>query len=205
MKKFLPLFCEWAIRLLVSTLRIRIEDRGGILNQPDHPPVILAFWHNRVLLMAPFWERYCRGRVSMTFISRSRDGQFMTDVAARFGVQATRGSSSRHGMAAALTAIRAAHNERLDIVITPDGPRGPCYQIQPGILRLAQATQRPIVTITTKLGWKITLKSWDRFQIPLPFSTCRLITEAPILVPENATETDLPAIGTRVKDTLGGD
>jgi lysophospholipid acyltransferase (LPLAT)-like uncharacterized protein len=205
MKKLLPLFCEWVIRLLVFTLRIKLEDRGGILDKPDHPPVVLAFWHNRVLLMAPFWERYCRGRVSMTFISRSRDGQFMTDVAARFGVQATRGSSSRHGMAAALAAIRAAHNDRLDIVITPDGPRGPCYEIQPGILRLAQATQRPIVTITTSLGWKMTLKSWDRFQIPLPFSTCRLITEGPILVPENATETDLIEIGARVEKALGGD
>lgn len=204
MKKFLPWFCEWIIRLLVSTLRIKIEDRGGILDKPNHPPVVLAFWHNRLFLMAPFWERYCRGRTSMTFISRSRDGQFMADVAARFRVQATRGSSSRNGIAAALTAIRAAHNDRLDIVITPDGPRGPCYEIQPGVLRLAQATQRPIVTITTILGWKIRLKSWDRFQIPLPFSTCRLITEEPISVPENATEADLAVIGARVKEMLGG-
>jgi lysophospholipid acyltransferase (LPLAT)-like uncharacterized protein len=205
MKKFLPLLCEWIIRLLVSTLRMKVEDHGGVLDKPDHPPVIIAFWHNRLFLMPPFWERYCRGRVSMTFISRSRDGQFMTDVAARFGVRATRGSSSRHGMAAALAAIRAAHNDRLDIVITPDGPRGPRYEIQPGILRLAQATQRPIVAITTFLGWKITLKSWDRFQIPLPFSTCRLVTEEPIFVPEQATETDLAEIGARVKNALGGD
>lgn len=205
MKKFLPWFCEWIIRLLVSTLRIKIEDRGGILDKPNHPPVVLAFWHNRLFLMAPFWERYCRGRTSMTFISRSRDGQFMADVAARFGVQATRGSSSRHGIAAALTAIRAAHNDRLDIVITPDGPRGPCYEIQPGVLRLAQATQRPIVTITTVLGWKIRLKSWDRFQIPLPFSSCLLITEGPISVPENATEADLSETGAKVKEALGGD
>jgi lysophospholipid acyltransferase (LPLAT)-like uncharacterized protein len=205
MKKFLPWLCEWVIRLLVFTLRIKIEDRGGILDKPDHPPIVLAFWHNRLFLMPPFWERYCRGRSCRTFISRSRDGQFITDVAARFGVQATRGSSSRHGITAALTAIRAAHDDRLDIVITPDGPRGPCYEIQPGVLRLAQATQRPIVTITTSLGWKMRLKSWDRFQIPLPFSTCRLITEGPISVPENATEADLAAIGARVKEALGGD
>lgn len=206
MKRFLfPWLASWLIRLLVFTLRIRIEDRGGVLNKPDHPPVVLAFWHNRILLMAPFWERFCRGRVCMTFISRSRDGQFMTDVAARFGVEAVRGSSSRHGMAAALTAIRAAHNERLDIVITPDGPRGPRYEIQPGVLRLAQATQRPIVTLTTHLGWKITLKSWDRFQIPLPFSACRLIAGAPIHVPENATDADLTAIAVQVKQSLGGD
>jgi len=205
MKKFLPWFSEWIIRLLVFTLRVKVEDHAGVLEKPDHPPVILAFWHNRLFLMPPFWERYCRGRVCMTFISRSRDGQFMTDVAARFGVQATRGSSSKHGMAAALTAIRAAHNERLDIVITPDGPRGPRYEIQSGILRLAQATQRPIVTLTTILGWKITLKSWDRFQLPLPFSTCRLITEGPIVVPENATEEELTTIRIRVGEALGAD
>jgi len=205
MKKFLPLLSEWIIRLWVSTLRVKVEDHAGVLNKPDHPPVILAFWHNRLFLMPSFWERYCRGRISMTFISRSRDGQLITDIAARFGVQATRGSSSRNGIAAALTAIRAAPNERPDIVITPDGPRGPRYEIQSGILRIAQATQRPIVTLTTILGWKITLKSWDLFQIPIPFSSCRLITEGPIAVPENVTEAELAEIRTSVKEALGGD
>ncbi len=205
MKKLFPWISALAIRLLVSTLRIKVEDRGGIFDQPDHPPVILAFWHNRLFLMASFHERHFKGRTARAFISRSRDGQFISDVVAQFGVQAVRGSSSRHGISAALTAIRAAQDDRLELVITPDGPRGPRYQVQPGILRLAQATQRPIIPITTHLGWKIVLKSWDRFQVPLPFSTCRLISEAPITVPADATEAELTAISARVGEALGGD
>ena len=205
MKRFLAWFSSLVIHLIGSTLRMTVEDRGSILDQPEHPPVIIAFWHNRTALMAFFYERYCRGRTALTFISRSRDGQFMTDVAARFGIKAVRGSSSRHGTSAMLTAIRAASDRHVDLVIPPDGPRGPRYQVQPGLLRLAQATQRPIVAVTYQLKWKRELKSWDRFHVPLPFSTCHLITGEPIFVPENASDAELAAISARVTEALGGD
>jgi lysophospholipid acyltransferase (LPLAT)-like uncharacterized protein len=205
MKRFLAWLSSALIHLIGATLRMTVEDRGGILNQPDHPPVIIAFWHNRTALMAYFYEYYCPKRTALTFISRSRDGQFMTDVAAHFGIRAVRGSSSRNGTSAMLAAIRASNDERIDLVITPDGPRGPRYQLQPGVLRLAQATQRPIVTVTYELKWKRELKSWDRFHVPLPFSTCRLITGPPIYVPESATEKDLAEIGARTAQALGGD
>jgi hypothetical protein len=205
MKRFLAWFSSLVIRLVGSTLRMTLDDRGGVLNHPDHPPVIVAFWHNRTALIAFFQERYCRGRAILTFISRSRDGQFIADVAARFGVKAVRGSSSRHGTAAMLGAIRASSDPRLDIAITPDGPRGPCYNIQPGLLRLAQMTGRPIVPVTYHLKWKCLLGSWDRFQVPLPFSACRLVTGEPIFVSENASETELSAISVRVAEALGGD
>jgi lysophospholipid acyltransferase (LPLAT)-like uncharacterized protein len=205
MKHVLPWLTAFLIRLLGITLRVTVEDRGGLVDQPEHVPVIIVFWHNRVALMAPFYERYCRGRTALTFISRSRDGQFITDVAAHFGIKALRGSTSRYGTAAALTAIRASPDKRIDIVITPDGPRGPRYQFQPGAVRLAQATGRPIVAVTYKLAWKYELNSWDRFQVPLPFSACRLITQTPIFVPENASENELAEIGRRVEEALGGD
>ena len=155
--------------------------------------------------MAFFYERYCRERIALTFISRSRDGQFIADVAARFGIKAVRGSSSRHGTSAMLSAIRAAGDQRIDLTITPDGPRGPRYQVQPGLIRLAQATRRPIVAVTYQLKWKCELDSWDRFHVPLPFSACRLITGEPIFVPENASDAELAAIGARVTEALGGD
>jgi hypothetical protein len=203
MKKLLPGFAAFVIRVIAATMRVKTDDRGGILYEPDHPPMILAFWHNRMLLAAPFYERYCQGRTNYVFISRSRDGQFITDVARRFGVHAVRGSSSRHGMSAALTALRKSTDARSDIVITPDGPRGPCYHVQPGVLRLAQASGRPIVAIDIRLGWKIELKSWDRFQIPLPFSPCHLVISEPIQVSPEASEEELAAMGRRLGEALG--
>jgi len=205
MKRFLAWLSSLLIHLIGASLRMTVEDRGNILDQPEHPPVIIAFWHNRTALMAYFYEHYCRGRTALTFISRSRDGQFMADVALRFGIQAVRGSSSRHGISATLAAIRASTDDKIDLVITPDGPRGPRYEVQPGILRLAQATQRPIVAVTYELKWKWELRSWDRFHVPLPCSACRLITGQPIRVPATATEVELAAIGDRLKAALGGD
>jgi lysophospholipid acyltransferase (LPLAT)-like uncharacterized protein len=205
MKSFLAWFSWLVIRLIGATLRVTLDDRGRILDHPDHPPVVIAFWHNRTALMAYFYERYSFGRTALTFISRSRDGQFMTDVAARFGIKAVRGSSSRHGTSAMLTAIRAAKDPRIDLVITPDGPRGPRYQIRPGLIRLAQATQRPIIAVTYDLKWKQQLKSWDRFHVPIAFSACRLITSEPIFVPHGATNDELAAIRLRIVKALGGD
>jgi len=207
MKKYYPWLASLLIRAIAVTLRVTTDDRGGILNKPDHAPVIIAFWHNRTFLMAPYYEKYCGrgGRTSYTFISRSRDGQFMADVAQKFGVLAVRGSSSRHGMSAALAALRKSDDERVDLTITPDGPRGPRYEVQPGVMRLAQSTGRPIVAIDCQIAWKIELKSWDRFRIPLPFSRVYLSTAPPIHVPPEASDEEMAALEQQLKEALGGD
>ena len=85
MKRFLAWLCAWMVRLPGYTLRVTTEDRAGIMYQPDHAPMIIAFWHNRTMLMPFFYERYSPGRTIVMFISRSRDGQFVTDAASFFG------------------------------------------------------------------------------------------------------------------------
>ncbi len=76
-----------------------------------------------------------------------------------------------------------------DLALTPDGPKGPRYVAQGGVIALAQVTGMPIIPVTCNTGWKISLKSWDRFQIPLPFSSCEIILKEPILVSRDADET----------------
>ncbi len=205
MKRILAWLCASLIRVPGYTLRMTLEDHGETFNRVERPPIIAAFWHNRTALMPLFYERYCPNRTVVTFISRSRDGQFMTDVASFFGIKAVRGSSSRHGAAAMLAAVHASHDPHVDIAITPDGPRGPRYQVQPGLIRLAQLTGRPIIAITYQLSWKLELKSWDRFYVPLPFSACHLTTSEPIFVPQEATEAELAVIVGRITQALGGD
>jgi lysophospholipid acyltransferase (LPLAT)-like uncharacterized protein len=205
MKRLYPWLSAGIMRAMAATLRLKIDDRAGVFNRPEHPPVILAFWHNRLALMPVFAERYCRGRTMVTLISRSRDGEFIRDVTAQFGIKAARGSSSRHGVTAALAAVHASRDPRIDIVLTPDGPRGPRCQIQPGLLRLAQVTGHPIVAVGCRLGWKWVLNSWDLFQVPIPFSTCHLVTHERIFVPAQATQAELSAISARVAEALGGD
>ena len=89
-----------------------------------------------------------------------------------------------------------------NVSITPDGPRGPRYEVQEGALSLAQLTGLPIVPFACNLGWKIRLKSWDRFQIPLPFSRCEMIFEQPIRVPGEATDAEREAIRQRLESSM---
>ena len=77
-----------------------------------------------------------------------------------------------------------------DLAITPDGPRGPRYVVQEGVMSLAQVTGLPIVPVSYHLNWKIRLKSWDRFQIPLPFARCEITVGQILRVPREATDAE---------------
>jgi lysophospholipid acyltransferase (LPLAT)-like uncharacterized protein len=89
-----------------------------------------------------------------------------------------------------------------DLAITPDGPRGPCYVVQEGIMSLAQLTGLPILPGVYHLSWKLRLKSWDRFQIPLPFSICNLQMEKPIYVPRDASDAEREALRQELESRL---
>jgi lysophospholipid acyltransferase (LPLAT)-like uncharacterized protein len=174
--------------LLMRTWRVRWEDRSGLF-EGGNGPLLFCIWHNRLSVSMLVYERYVRPKRPAqglaALISASRDGGLLADVLGRFGVQAVRGSSSRRGPQALLEATTWTE-KGYHIAITPDGPRGPCYQIQDGIMALAQVTGLPIVPVGVTIRGKISTRSWDRFQIPLPFSSCRIVLGPPILVPRDA-------------------
>lgn len=86
-----------------------------------------------------------------------------------------------------------------DLAVTPDGPRGPKYTVQPGIVTLAQMTGFPILPISYTLSRKITLKSWDNFQIPIPFSRCDVYCTDLISIPRELKERESAATDIREK------
>ena len=98
-----------------------------------------------------------------------------------------RGSSSRRG-AQALRELVSWGERGYDLAITPDGPRGPSYNVQEGVIATAQLTGLVIVPAAYHLNWKVRLKSWDRFQFPLPFACCEVTTGPVMRVPRDATE-----------------
>ena len=179
------------IRVLAATLRYRVNGGAGPGRVPLEP-AIFAFWHNRLALCLKAHQQFDRaklGRPIAALISASKDGAFLAAILDHFHVQPVRGSSSRRG-AQALIELTTLAGRGYDIAVTPDGPRGPCYVVQDGVISLAQITGHPIVPYSCQLGWKISLKSWDRFQIPLPFSRCEMTAGDPIRVPRNATEAE---------------
>ncbi len=179
------------IRAVSATLRYRRDDRSEFIQSPAPGPAIYCVWHNRLPLCMPAYFDYVKkhnktpGLAAM--VSASRDGGFLTGILECFNVQPVRGSSSRRGPQALLELTTWA-GRGYDLAITPDGPRGPVYVVQDGVMALAQLTGLPIVPVSYHVNWKIRLNSWDRFQIPLPFSRCEVIYSKSIRVPREVTD-----------------
>ncbi|RMF44963.1 MAG: DUF374 domain-containing protein, partial [Deltaproteobacteria bacterium] len=127
--------------------------------------VILAFWHDQLLLMALGY----RGPGARILISQSKDGELIARVMKRLGHEAVRGSSSRGGREAFREMMKLAQ-EPVDIVFTPDGPRGPRHQLKDGVVQLARMTGRPVVPMAFVVSRGHRFGSWDRFLLPFPFS-----------------------------------
>lgn len=192
-------------RIVGATLRYKWVDRSGFFDGPPPPPAIYCVWHNRLPLSMKAYFGYVKkhnttpGMAAM--VSASKDGGFLAAILECFKVAPVRGSSSRRGRQALLELTTWAERG-YDLAITPDGPRGPCYVVQDGIISLAQLTGFPVVPVSYRLGWKIKLKSWDRFQIPLPFSRCDMFYEKPIRVPKEATDEEREKLRKELEEKL---
>ena len=212
----IPFKARWHERLLAGliyllisgvtlTLRYKWVDRVGIKDGTHRGPYIFALWHNRLALsMAAYWKyvaRFSAGKGLAAMVSASRDGGLLVAVFESFKVKPARGSSSRRG-SQALRELTTWARKDYDLAITPDGPRGPKYRLQDGIISLAQITGRSIVPVTCNLGWKIHLKSWDAFQIPLPFSTCEIIFDTPVFGPRESTPEEREALRVQLENTM---
>ena len=157
------------MRALALTVRIRFDDLAGYFDPQRRRPCIVAAWHNRILLLPVCFERFRNGHRLTVLTSSSRDGEILSAIVAHFGIGSVRGSSSRRG-AVALLSLASELEKGHDVIITPDGPRGPRYVLSPGIIFLAQKTGLPLMRVQVDYTryWKI--KSWDGFRIPKPFS-----------------------------------
>ncbi|MDA7605151.1 lysophospholipid acyltransferase family protein [Verrucomicrobiales bacterium] len=164
------------IKLIGLTLRWQFEDRSGLSSKPDTGSLIWVFWHNRVFSMPLVYRRYLSFRSGAVLTSPSKDGEIIVQVMKRFGVEAVRGSSNRSAVNALRRLVKYLEvNNGSDVAITPDGPRGPAHVLQPGVIKLAQITGFPILPITIRYGRSISLKTWDKFEIPFPFSKVKVL------------------------------
>jgi lysophospholipid acyltransferase (LPLAT)-like uncharacterized protein len=166
------------LQLWARTLRYEIDDRAGIVGRPVTENCIGALWHNRLLIFPQVLRRFFPQRHGAALISASRDGDLLTDAVQRFGYDVIRGSSSRLGASAILQLTQVLASGR-DVVITPDGPRGPAYELGPGIIFLAQKSGAPVVPINLEYSRYWRLRSWDRFIIPQPFAKVRVLVNRP--------------------------
>ena len=189
------------LRAWARTLRYEIDDRAGILGKPVMENYIGALWHNRLLIFPLVLRRFFPNRPGAALISASRDGDLLTDAIHRFGYEVIRGSSSRLGASAILQLTGELASGR-DVVITPDGPRGPAYELGPGIVFLAQKSGASVLPMNLEYSRFWRLGSWDRFIIPRPFSKVRVLISRPLRVDPTSNPGQFEAQRLRVQNAL---
>jgi len=194
---------------LGATLRWRtegLEHFDAIVQQGRQP--VMAFWHGRILPATI----YFRGRGIVVITSENFDGEWIAGIIERFGYGTARGSTSRGGRRALLQLVRDMAAGK-PAGFTVDGPRGPARIAQPGAVWLAKATGNPVLPFHLEADRHWTLRSWDRTQIPKPFSTVALVVGEPFHVSGDADddaiesarldlETRLQALETRAANLL---
>ena len=204
-KRLLAWLVYALIRVVSASLRYQFQDSSGVFEKNPPEPVIYCIWHNRLALSLMVFLKHPRklqpSRRMAAVVSASRDGALLARVLELFGVQPVRGSTSRRGPQALLELTTWAE-QGYDLAITPDGPRGPCYVVQDGVIALAQLTGQPIVPVCYHLNWKIRPGSWDRFQIPLPFARVTATLSGPIRVPREASKEEREQWRKRVEDHM---
>jgi len=176
--KLIPLLAYWFVRALSSTLRVRHVHPEHIDGTPQY---VLAFWHRQMVALLGR-SRWKHPIAVMT--SASKDGDISAAVLKLFGVQSTRGSSTRGGSRAMREMLRMAR-EGKSMVFTPDGPRGPVGVVKDGVIFSAQATRLPMLPMAFAAKKFKLLRSWDRMIIPMPFSKGVIVYGAPMSVPRD--------------------
>lgn len=158
---------------------------------------IYCFWHQCVLACA--W--YYRSTHATILISQSFDGELITRTLECFGYRAVRGSSSRGGREG-LLALRRVLDEGTPAIFTADGPRGPIYKSKLGPIKLAEMTGAPIGVFHLQPEKAWTLRSWDRFQIPKPFTRIAVSWGQWTIVSEETNTAELEPLRERLDVAL---
>jgi lysophospholipid acyltransferase (LPLAT)-like uncharacterized protein len=195
-------FLSFLIKGLAATVRFQFIDphQTGKLH-----PAIFCIWHNRLSLCLEVRSRYLRqfhsDRQLGVLVSASNDGALLSVVLKSYDVYPVRGSSSRRG-SQALKELVTLQRNGYDLALTPDGPRGPKYKVQGGVISLGQLTGNPIVPVSLNFSSKWTLNSWDAFMIPKPFSKCHVRFGEPIQVSRDASPEDREELIRQLEEQL---
>jgi lysophospholipid acyltransferase (LPLAT)-like uncharacterized protein len=186
------------INALGHTLRWRVEGMehfDAIVASGRQP--VMAFWHGRILMATFYFRR--RGIVVIT--SENFDGEWIARIIERFGYGTARGSTTRGGLKAMLKLVREMEAGK-PAGFTVDGPRGPARVVQPGAVWLAKETGNPVLPFHLEASACWTANSWDRTQVPKPFSTVALVIDAPLDVPRDLNADQLEAARQELEQRL---
>lgn len=171
---------KWHQRVLLSLLALVMRlwwrtlrfhwgpEVRAVMEDPPAASVVIL-WHNRLFASTEFFRRHFARRRLATLISASRDGAWLAALVHKLGMFPIRGSRHKRGPQA-VREMLGAHEKGYDIAVTPDGSRGPMYDLKSGAVGVALKTGAPLILFSLNFSRAWRLKSWDRFYLPLPFS-----------------------------------
>ena len=195
-----PRLISGALWLIAKTVRIQYVNADDLFARwARGEQVILAFWHNRVVMMPIPYQG--RGRKVCIMNSQHRDGEIATRALERWGIRSVRGSATRGGAGGFLQLVNAFRGG-YDLAVVPDGPRGPRYVVKRGVIHLAKATGAPIIPVAYGASRKRQLSNWDRLIIPLPFARIVYVVGAPLEVPRHISDDDAEALRVELESRL---
>jgi len=178
------------IYLLGKSLRIDwVGEENLIPIRKTNKNIIYAFWHGRMFILA-YSHRWQKIHI---LISQHRDGEYITRIIHRLGFVSVRGSTTRGGSKAIFEMCDKVASG-YDVGVTPDGPKGPRFKVQPGTIYMAQRSGLPIIPITASAKKRWTLSTWDGFIIPKPFSRAVVMLGEPTHVPSESSPEELERI-----------
>ncbi len=170
----------WPLGLLVRvwcrTLRLEADPASRALLGRTDCAAVFTLWHNRLFIAAELYRRFRRGKRLFALVSASKDGAWLAAFFEVVGLHTVRGSSSRFGREA-LHSLAEKLRDGEDVGITPDGPRGPCYDLKGGGIILARKTGAATILVGMRFQCAWRLPSWDRFYLPCPFSRIEVRVE----------------------------
>ena len=170
------------IFIICKSLRVKaLEDSSYRKMRDEGKNVIFAFWHRRLLYLGYYYQKNFGKDNIYVIVSRSRDGTRIGKIVKKMGIGYVQGSTSKGG-AAGLKRLIDILKKGKDVAITPDGPRGPAKKVQMGVLKLAEISKAPIIPISYLPNKYVELRSWDKFIIPLPFTSVLVKTGKPMFV-----------------------
>jgi lysophospholipid acyltransferase (LPLAT)-like uncharacterized protein len=174
-----------AVGLIGRSLRWQVY---GLKNwaslERENIQVIFTFWHSEIFAATWYWRR----RNILVLTSQNFDGEYIGRIIIKHGYGAARGSSSRGGARALVEMIRWLRKGG-HAAVTVDGPRGPRRVVKPGVVTLARSSGAPLLCfhIVLERAW-IFRKSWDKTEIPKPFSRAAIFIAPPFYIPADADE-----------------
>lgn len=191
-----------AVRSLAATYRFRWDGQPGLRSPAEHEHCLLAIWHQN--LFAGILAQ--TGRRHVVIVSRSGDGNPVTHLCENLGHTVARGSSRSKGRdkggQAAKQAMIEALRSGLPGAVTVDGPRGPIFQVKPGIVDMARQTGLPIIPYLPMPQGYWSFNSWDQFRLPYPFTRIDVYYGEPIFVPASVSDAELVDYQERVRQAL---